>query len=134
MRFAGVVVGVLALVVLGAGTAGATTTSTGGGVVETVRAPAKLAYGDGCTKVPDSYLGANFRPACDKHDNCYSSDSSTDRLDCDKRLAVNLVKACKAEFGKYNPLRYSCIDMAGKYYLGVRAFGESHYDGTGDPS
>jgi hypothetical protein len=130
LRSACLVIGVLALLFVGAETASAATTSTSDDAVATARA----SYGDGCTKVPDSYLGANFRPACDAHDLCYGSDSTTDRLVCDKRLAADLVVACKNKFGKYNPLRYSCIDMSGKYYLGVRAFGRSHYDGKGDPA
>lgn len=130
LRYACLVIGVLALLFVGAQTASATTTPDPGGATATMR----MSYGDGCTRVPDSYLGANFRPACDAHDQCYSTGSTTDRIVCDKRLAADLVVACKAKFGKYNPLRYSCIDMSGKYYLGVRAFGRSHYDGQGDPT
>lgn len=129
LRYLAVVLGALALVFMGAQSASATTVSAPGAAAQVTQP-----RGDGCTRVPDSYLGANFRPACDAHDLCYGSNSSTDRLQCDRRLLDDLVVACKDEFGKYNPLRYSCLDMATKYYLGVRAFGRSHYDGTGDPS
>ncbi len=114
------------VVMLGLTSGMATANPVNGGVVAQVR-------GDGCTKVPDSYFGANFRPACDKHDKCYSRNSSTDRKVCDQQLLRNLVKACKDKFGKFNPLRYSCVDMAGVYYAGVRNLGRSHYHGHGNP-
>ena len=93
-----------------------------------------LIDGDGCTDVPDSYFGANFRPACDKHDACYSTPSHTDRLVCDQELKRNLSSACVHHFGKKNPLRYSCLGQAKIYYAGVRKLGRSHYEGQGDPA
>ncbi|WP_370947083.1 phospholipase A2 [Amycolatopsis sp. cg5] len=89
---------------------------------------------DGCTKVPDSFFGANFKPACDTHDRCYSRTSTTSRLNCDKRLFTDLTKACTSKFGKFNPLRYECVKMAGVYYTGVRNLARSHYHGKGDPT
>lgn len=87
----------------------------------------------GCTGVPDSYFGADFFPACDAHDRCYSPDSRTDRLVCDRRLYRALMTACLDTFGRTNPLRYSCLAQARIYYIGVRLLGRWNYDGTGDP-
>lgn len=133
-RFVGVIAAVFALVAFGTATASADTASSQAATTEIAAGSVMRPAGDGCTNVPDSYLGANFRPACDKHDKCYSRSSTTDRLTCDNRLLGDLNKACTSKFGKFNPLRYGCLDMAGKYYLGVRALGRSHYHGKGNPA
>lgn len=130
----GVLAGAVLMAGVPAGTAGAATTDAQTRAASSQAAVVQDIRGDGCTGVPDSYLGANFRPACDRHDACYSKGSTTDRKVCDVRLHEDLRKACANKFGKWNPLRYSCYDMASKYYLGVRALGKSHYEGSGDPS
>ncbi|AHH95254.1 hypothetical protein GCM10010174_57660 [Kutzneria viridogrisea] len=90
--------------------------------------------GDGCTNAPDNYGEANFRPACDAHDNCYSAGSPFSRLTCDQVLLYDLTQACDNTYSAINPLRYSCEGVAGGYYNAVRTFGRSHYEGSGDPS
>lgn len=96
-----------------------------------------MAAPDGCTRVPDGYGAANFKPACDKHDKCYGS--STDRITCDKKLRSNLKSACKAAYPNltlptvaedYN--KY--MAMSNIYYEGVRKFGKKHYAGSGNPA
>lgn len=94
----------------------------------TPAAPAVQA--DGCTGVPDSAFGADFGPACNAHDACYDVGSMLPRLNCDRILLVNLSNACQQQ-------SYSvslCVQQANIYFNGVRAFGRSHYLGSGDPS
>lgn len=128
-KVAGVLAGAFTLMGLGAGVASAAPAAE-----PAAQAPVMRIMGDGCTKVPDSFLGANFRPACDTHDKCYSRSSTTSRLNCDKQLVTDLRNACTSKFGKFDPRRYECVKMAGVYYIGVRNFGRSHYHGKGDPS
>lgn len=38
---------------------------------------------DGCSYSPDQWGKANFKPACDRHDICYSKSSKVNRKTCD---------------------------------------------------
>ena len=99
--------------------------------------PAHAANGcgsDGTEWVPDGFAGADFGPACNRHDDCYASSSSTDRKDCDEALKDGLDAACKDEFAWYNPTREVCLEAAYGYYLAVRQWGDGPYAGSGDPS
>lgn len=88
--------------------------------------------GDGCTSVPDSFGSANFSPACERHDECYSAGSRTDRLDCDNQLASDLFRACASARPSMNdPFRIACNSVGVTYYVGVRVVGWTHYRGQG---
>lgn len=84
---------------------------------------------NGCTRSPDRFIKANFRPACDAHDRCYGS--SRNRLDCDKVFVQNLQYACRLAYPWYNPARGYCYQATGVYYTAVRAVGDDYYKGTG---
>jgi hypothetical protein len=86
---------------------------------------------DSCNFVPDSFLNANFQPACDTHDECYSS--STARRACDDAFLANLLLACNQAYPTYSPEQVSCYAVAYIYYVGVRLFGAAFYTGTGSP-
>lgn len=88
---------------------------------------------NGCTGVPDSWVRADFKPACDAHDVCYSAGSPRSRLDCDNALRADLVLACDAAYGGA-PQHPSCVAQADRYYQGVRALGGQFYEGAGDPA
>ena len=89
---------------------------------------------DSCTAVPDTFGSANFAPACDIHDDCYSSDSSTDRRACDLQLLFNLRSACYQAYASQAGLLLTCYTVAAIYYVGVRLFGAYAYHGTGNPA
>jgi hypothetical protein len=83
---------------------------------------------DSCNFVPDSFGLANFAPACQAHDLCYSS--STDRLTCDLILLRGLQAACNV-YPEGSSLRMTCYTVASIYFVGVRLFGWIFYTGTG---
>jgi len=89
------------------------------------------AAGDSCTAVPDNFGSANFTTACDIHDQCYSPESSTDRLQCDRQLLFNLRLACYKAYATQPGLLLTCYTVAAIYYVGVRLFGAAFYTGTG---
>jgi hypothetical protein len=88
------------------------------------------AESDSCTAVPDNFGSAIFTGACATHDLCYSS--STDRLQCDQRLFLDLRSACYEAYKRQPGLLLSCYTVAAIYYVGVRLFGGYFYDGTGN--
>lgn len=93
------------------------------------------AAGDSCTAVPDNFGSANFTTACAIHDQCYSPESTTDRLQCDRELLFNLRLACYQAYATRPGLLLTCYTVAAIYYVGVRLFGASFYDSTtGDPA
>lgn len=88
--------------------------------------------GDGCSSVPDSFGSANFHPGCERHDECYSEGSRTDRPDCDDELASDLFRACAAAYpSMHDPFRIACNSVGATYYVGVRVIGWTHYKGQG---
>jgi hypothetical protein len=92
------------------------------------------AEGDSCTAVPDNFGSANFTTACGIHDQCYSPESSTDRLQCDQELLLNLRLACYQAYAMRPGLLLTCYTVAAIYYVGVRLFGGYFYDGGGSPA
>ena len=84
------------------------------------------------TVVPDRWGAADFGPGCYAHDECYSSDSATDRYNCDDALRSNLARACYDAYGEWAAVN-GCMSAVGAYYLAVRNFGEGQYEGSGDP-
>lgn len=96
-----------------------------GGVMAAVAAST-----DGCTLSPDSFGAANFKPACDHHDICYSATSTTDRLSCDGLFRTELFQACAAAYPA-GGMRTTCYGVAETYYGAVRTFGWYYYRGAG---
>ena len=88
------------------------------------------AESDSCTAVPDNFGSANFTSACATHDLCYSS--STDRLQCDQQLLLDLRSACYQAYRRQPGLLLSCYTVAAIYYIGARLFGGHFYAGTGN--
>lgn len=88
--------------------------------------------GDSCTAVPDNFGSAIFTSACADHDTCYSS--STDRLQCDQELFLDLRSACDRAYSRQPGLLVSCYTVAAIYYVGVRLFGGHFYTGGGSPA
>lgn len=86
---------------------------------------------DYCTYSPDRWRNANFKAACAAHDACYSSTSRTNRADCDSNLRRNLRSACSFAYAPNTSNRSRCYGVAQTYYLAVRSFGQSHYNGRG---
>jgi hypothetical protein len=83
---------------------------------------------DSCNFGPDSFGLADFGPACQAHDDCYSS--STDRLVCDLLLLRLLREACNV-YPAGSSLQLTCYTVASIYFVGVRLFGGFFYTGTG---
>lgn len=86
---------------------------------------------DGCSFSPDSWGKANFKPACDSHDICYSSTSHIDRLACDRAFHANLTRICSLSYGRGTAGRSACHSIANVYYNAVRNFGAPFYAGKG---
>jgi hypothetical protein len=72
---------------------------------------------DYCSYSPDSYLKANFRGPCARHDMCY--DSPKDKKKCDVNLLKDMRANCNHAYGKFNPIRYTCHDIAKVYFAAV---------------
>lgn len=108
------------------------------GEMSTFRASGSVAAAarpNGCTKSPDRIFLANFKPACDKHDICYSSGSRTSRKNCDLAFRSNLVAQCKKAYGgTAGAVASGCAGQAGIYYSFVRSNGKSYYKGKGNKS
>lgn len=71
-----------------------------------------------------------FKPACDNHDRCYSKGSKKDRKTCDNEFRTATAKICVAK-KKPGSGRITCLSTAAMYVTFVRAFGKSHYKGSG---
>lgn len=71
--------------------------------------------------VPQQFGGADFRPACRAHDNCYGA-AVWSRRSCDLALRDNLFAACATS-------RYpiACRATAQSMFLLTRAFGQGSY-------
>lgn len=89
------------------------------------------ARGDGCSFSPDRWGAANFRPACDHHDSCYSSGSRTNRSVCDKHFLGRLRAICDAAYPNNSIKRNGCRGIAAGYYAVVRSAGWNFYEGKG---
>jgi len=87
-----------------------------------------------CNSAPDSYLTADFKPACAAHDWCYSRPNIASRRTCDRRFLVTLMSTCWRDFGSANPHRYGCLATTRIYDVGVRSAGRPSYEGLGDPA
>lgn len=88
------------------------------------RGPQKTLH-DYCTKSPDSYLKADFRGPCARHDLCYQNHGKNrvTKSVCDARLYKNLRKNCAYAYPGWTgaPTRYTCYGVASTYYDVVSA-------------
>jgi hypothetical protein len=87
--------------------------------------------------VPDRPLGFDFRPACDRHDLCYTAPwrqvapaRSAAKLRCDATFLVDLERACFAAAAGRDagPRLVVCLSLARDYHNAVRGWlGELAY-------
>jgi hypothetical protein len=96
-------------------------------------APATAIAGNGCGPagfgplVPDRAFGADFEPACDRHDECYATPWRTTseptraeaKLGCDSRFLADLEDACFAAGARQID---ACLDLAAAYHRAVRSW------------
>jgi hypothetical protein len=80
---------------------------------------------DYCTDSPDKYPNpfgrdADFRGPCARHDLCLEEKTVPART-CNSRLRDDLITNCKRTYGRWNPVRVSCIETAFVYYGAVSA-------------
>ncbi|MEU8327415.1 phospholipase A2 [Micromonospora sp. NPDC048839] len=85
--------------------------------------PSRGSLHDYCTSSPDSYLAADFRGPCARHDLCYEAPGNH-KSACDNTFHGHLVNNCDYAFGSWNPVRYSCRVAAAEYWAAVTAFGD----------
>lgn len=71
--------------------------------------------------VPQSFTGVDFRPSCQKHDNCYAS--GCDRKACDERFLNDMLGACQCSHAPC-----LCRLRAWQWYAQVRLFGGVGYN------
>lgn len=71
--------------------------------------------------IPQGFLGADFRPACRRHDSCYLN-HTTGRYECDRQFFADLNCACNDSL-----LPGLCRLQARLYYRAVRRSGEQYY-------
>jgi hypothetical protein len=79
---------------------------------------------DYCTDSPDKYpnpfgKNADFRGPCARHDLCL--EAKTTPATCHERLRNDLITNCKQTYGRWNPVRVSCIETALVYWAAVTA-------------
>jgi hypothetical protein len=77
--------------------------------------------------IPNNFLGANLKPACDDHDRCYET-CNRNRRRCDSQFHQQLKAICRDQFG-FGPRRNACITQAAIYYAAVSSpSGTSAYE------
>lgn len=75
--------------------------------------------------VPNSFLRANFKPACDFHDICYETCRKSKSF-CDRRFLKLMQDECEDIYG-FGIRRQWCKTQATNYYLAVSLGGEDAY-------
>jgi len=81
---------------------------------------------DYCTASPDEFPApvgpkADFRGPCARHDMCLEAHKVPAQV-CHGQLRNDLITNCNHWYGWNNPLRYSCADVASKYWAVVTAW------------
>ncbi|MEM1062692.1 MAG: phospholipase A2 [Planctomycetota bacterium] len=71
--------------------------------------------------IPQGFLGADFRPACRRHDACYLN-HTTGRFECDRQFRADLHASCRNSL-----LPGLCHLTAELYYREVRRYGSQYY-------
>ncbi|KAK6165428.1 hypothetical protein SNE40_022356 [Patella caerulea] len=95
-------------------------------VVELVDAQSCHTHSNGCSDPFNMAFKRRFKPACDKHDVCYSCGSGrgVSRARCDQIFYNNMTQYCS---GQRRSQRQACYANAHTYYFGVSAFGRRRY-------
>jgi hypothetical protein len=70
--------------------------------------------------VPQGYRGADFRPACRKHDRCYGGGGA--KRDCDRQFLRDLQSACES-----SSRPRACRRRARRMYVAVHLMGRRAY-------
>src|SRR4051812_2013119 len=78
---------------------------------------------DYCTRSPDTYLKADFRGPCARHDLCYQAPGNN-KSSCDDTLYAELRQNCDYAYGPLNPIRVTCYGQAKTYHIAVTQFGD----------
>ena len=73
---------------------------------------------NGCTGVPNQPFGFNFKPACDRHDVNYSTETQMSKVQADQTFRNDMLNICKTKYD--NSLL--CRATAEVYYVGVSLF------------
>ncbi len=76
--------------------------------------------------IPNSFLRANFKPACDFHDICYETCRKSKSF-CDQRFLKLMQNECEDIYG-FGIRRQWCKTQATNYYLAVAKGGEDAYE------
>ncbi|GAA1617061.1 phospholipase A2 [Actinoplanes couchii] len=84
--------------------------------------PALGSLHDYCTSSPDSYLAADFRGPCARHDLCYDAPGDN-KLNCDNKLYEHLGTNCTYAYPTNGTLRNTCLGVAATYWAAVTTFG-----------
>lgn len=102
------------------------------GGVPQVKAQTSNSSTNGCSYVPDRFLGVfNFKQACNNHDICYSKGSGVPRKVCDDKFKKEMEEYCEKTYSHLYqyPQRGACKTLALTYYGAVRQFSKSYYNG-----
>jgi CXCXC repeat len=78
-------------------------------------------------KMAQMFAEANFTPACNDHDICYSTCNSV-RSACDDKFRQDLIDICVSTYGGFDPRLRRCTEMAGNVSRAVRNHGEDAYN------
>ncbi len=85
----------------------------------------QAASADFCTMVPDAPFGFDFSGICAIHDNNYGASSTVSRAEADRIFYEGLQNTCDTQYGG----SWLCHLAAKIYFIGVRLFGGSFYEG-----
>ena len=81
---------------------------------------------DWCSNVPDSPFGYEFGGNCRTHDINYGPDTPYTRSEADSIFLSDMIATCNNQYDG----SLLCKATAVVYYVGVRVFGGSHYEGN----
>ena len=76
--------------------------------------------------IPNTFLRANLRPACDFHDICYETCRKSKAF-CDQRFRTLMVQECRNVYA-IGAGRLACQAQAQVYYLAVSRGGDDAYE------
>ena len=111
-------------------------------IADLARCPSKVAHaghtcvpngcgGSGGVGVPNSFLAANFLPACNTHDCCYDRCNSV-KATCDSDFRSTLRASCTAAYPGTGFIesrkRSLCLSTADTYFDFVDSRGQTYYD------
>jgi hypothetical protein len=80
--------------------------------------------------IPDSYMAANFKPACDEHDRCYGTCNSNRNV-CDRNLRRDMQRACDEAYPQHEDFYDHagvCHSRTNAYYNAVNDRGNDAFE------